>query len=51
VFQQLTPVTALALGVVVYGDPLRGTALAGSALTIAAVAWAAWSAHAEPSSA
>ncbi len=42
VVMQLTPVTALALGVALHKDPLGPLALAGSALTLAGVSWAAW---------
>ena len=41
VISQLTPVTALALGVALLGEPLGPLALVGSALTLFGVAWAA----------
>ena len=45
VISQLTPITATVLGVGFLGDPLGRTAIAGSVLTIGAVAWAAWNAR------
>ncbi|HEY3355991.1 MAG TPA: DMT family transporter [Polyangia bacterium] len=49
VIQQLTVVTALALGYFALGEPLGLQSLAGAALTMAGVGWAAWLAHgAEP---
>jgi drug/metabolite transporter (DMT)-like permease len=47
VVSQLTPVTALACGVLFLGDRLRPLALLGSAVTIGAVAWAARSTEAQ----
>jgi drug/metabolite transporter (DMT)-like permease len=41
VVSQLTPVTALALGVALLGEPARPLALVGSALTVVGVAWSA----------
>jgi drug/metabolite transporter (DMT)-like permease len=49
IIQQLTVVTTFALGCGLLGEPLGALALAGTALTIAGVAGAAWLAHgAEP---
>lgn len=45
VIAQLTPVTALLLGVTIYRDPLHPMSLAGSALTVAGVTWAAYGAR------
>lgn len=42
VVMQLTPVTALALGVALHKDPLGPLAIAGSVLTLGGVSWAAW---------
>ncbi len=44
-FQQLTPVFTFALGVLVLHEPLLPHAAAGAALTLAAVAFAAWPAR------
>lgn len=42
IIQQLTVVLALLLGVLVFGEPIGVASSAGSALTVAGVAWAAW---------
>jgi drug/metabolite transporter (DMT)-like permease len=47
VISQLTPVTALLLGVVFLAEPVSALSLFGSALTLAAVAWGARPAQAE----
>ncbi len=44
ILMQLTPVFALLLGVVLFGERAVGLALAGSALTFVGVSWGAWSA-------
>lgn len=41
VISQLTPATALLLGVVLFDDPLSGLMLGGAAITLGAVAWSA----------
>jgi drug/metabolite transporter (DMT)-like permease len=40
--QQLTPVGALALGFIVYGDRISALSAAGAALALTGVSWGAW---------
>ncbi|MSP60743.1 MAG: DMT family transporter [Myxococcales bacterium] len=47
VISQLTPVTALVLGIALLHEPARALALVGSAITLAGVAWGARPAQAE----
>ena len=42
IIQQLTPVAALALGWVVYGDRISALSALGAALALAGVSWGAW---------
>ena len=42
IVQQLTPVGALALGFIVYGDRISALSAAGAALALTGVSWGAW---------
>ncbi|HXN81625.1 MAG TPA: DMT family transporter [Myxococcales bacterium] len=42
VLQQLTPVGALVLGALAYGDRISATSAGGAALALAGVSWGAW---------
>jgi drug/metabolite transporter (DMT)-like permease len=42
IVQQLTPVGALALGWMVYGDRISALSAAGAALALTGVSWGAW---------